>query len=580
MEDDMKALTGLRVLDVTQMLAGPIAGMRLGDLGADVIKVEPPATGESNRTFGYGGVKLGGHTTTFLALNRNKRSIAIDFKSPAGREIFYDLVRESDVVLQNFRVGAVQRLGIDYETLREINPRIIYASISGYGSSGPGAGRPGQDLVLQGYSGSMWFVGSNSDAPQPGGLPAIDAMTGYQTAIGVLAAVVSRATTGEGQHVEVDMLSVVMDARVQELVTYLNTGLTPQRREEPSAHAWIPAPYGVHRTSDGWMTMAMCPVDVLGRAIGNDRLATMDPDDSLAHTDEVVRIIRPILEGRTTAEWIAHFDTFNIWTGPVYDYSDLESDPQVVARGLITTIVHPEAGPMRTAAVPLTMSGTPATIDRPAPLLGEHTEEILRDLATATGDSTNWDPTVSYEKVHSSVDDLNSTQGMRGWYYQKWNGSSYSNLTWNTNKWEYTGTYLAIDATHMHPESSYDAVRKWVAPSDGRVTVSGTIQRPAGTGDGVVATTLLNGTTYWSQSISGTDTAVKPFSYDVTVHAGDAVYFRLNRNSTIVDDTTTWQIGVTYSQQKYDASADFSSTQGLNGWNYLRRNSGTDYALT
>jgi hypothetical protein len=211
---------------------------------------------------------------------------------------------------------------------------------------------------------------------------------------------------------------------------------------------------------------------------------------------------------------------------------------------------------------------------------GDLVEFRVASGATATSDSTTWDPTISFEKPYDSAADLSSTQGTRSWYYQKWSGSSYSNLTWNTNKWEYTGTYLAVDATNMHPESTYDAVRKWVAPNDGRVTVSGTIQRPAGTGDGIVATTLLNGTTYWSQSIAGSDTGVKPFSYDITVQAGDALYFRVNRNSTIVDDTTTWQIDVNYSEQRYDAVADFSSTQGLNGWNYLRRSGGTDTALT
>ena len=376
----MTALAGLRVLDATQMLAGPIAGMRLGDLGADVIKIEAPGTGEFNRTHGYAGVTLNGHSTTFLALNRNKRSVAVDLKSEEGRAVFHDLARESDVVLQNFRVGTVERLGIDYETLSGINPGLVYCSISGYGATGPGAGRPGQDLVLQGYSGSMWFVGSRHDPPQPGGIPAIDAMTGYQAVIGVLAALAHRGVTGEGQHVEVDMLSVVMDAQVQEIVTYLNTGLKPQRREEQTAHAWIPAPYGVHRTKDGWMTMAMCSIDVLGQAVDSDRLAGMSYDDGLAHADEIYQILRPILETRPTQEWIEHFDRFNIWAGPVHDYADLEADPQVVARGLLTQVRHPEAGEVRTVDVPIRLSRTPGSVSAPPPLLGEHTEQVLHDV--------------------------------------------------------------------------------------------------------------------------------------------------------------------------------------------------------
>jgi crotonobetainyl-CoA:carnitine CoA-transferase CaiB-like acyl-CoA transferase len=363
------------------MLAGPIAGMRLADLGADVIKVEPPASGEFNRTHGYAGVNIAGHMTTFLALNRNKRSLTIDLKSEAGRELFYALVRKADVVLQNFRLGTVERLGIGYEDLRQINPRLVYASISGYGSDGPGAKRPGQDLVLQGYSGSMWFVGSADDPPMPGGIPAIDAMTGYQTVIGILAALLQRGRTNAGQHVEVDMLSVVLDAQIQELVTYLNSGLKPERREESTAHAWIPAPYGVHETLDGYLTMAMCPIDALGRAIGSDRLLGMTYEQGLENADEIYRILRPILKTRTTAEWIEHFDRFNIWTGPVYGYPELEADPQVNARGLITSFEHPEAGTIRTINSPIRMSGsTVPAIKTPPPLLGQHSEEIVRGV--------------------------------------------------------------------------------------------------------------------------------------------------------------------------------------------------------
>jgi crotonobetainyl-CoA:carnitine CoA-transferase CaiB-like acyl-CoA transferase len=377
----MGALDGLRVLDASQMLAGPMAGMRLGDLGADVIKVEPPASGEFNRTHGYGGVTLGGHMTTFLALNRNKRSLAIDLKDPAGREAFHDLVRHSDVMLQNFRVGTADRLGVGWEALHEINPRLVYCSISGYGSTGPGAGRPGQDLVMQGYSGSMWFVGSADDPPLPGGVPAIDAMTGYQAVIGILAALRARETTGEGQHVEVDMLSVILDAQVQELVTYLNSGLLPQRRQEPSAHAWIPAPYGVHRTADAWLTMAMCPPSDLGEALDLDLLRGMRYEDALTHADEIFRAIRPVLLTRTTAEWMEHFDRFNIWTGPVLDYAGVERDAQVAARGIIQEFEHPEAGTVRTIGAPIRMSATPATIAAPPPLLGEHSARILAEVA-------------------------------------------------------------------------------------------------------------------------------------------------------------------------------------------------------
>ena len=215
------ALDGLRVLDCTQMLAGPLAATRLGDLGADVIKIEPVATGEFNRTHGFEDLLIDGEMTTFVAVNRNKRSLAIDLKADGAAVAFRALVASADVFLQNFRPGVAARLGVSYEQLAAINPRIVYCSISGYGDEGPYRLRPGQDLLLQAYSGAMFSVGAEGDAPVPGALWAADVMTGYQAAIGILAALHHRERSGRGQHVEVDMFSVVLDTQLQELVTYL-----------------------------------------------------------------------------------------------------------------------------------------------------------------------------------------------------------------------------------------------------------------------------------------------------------------------------------------------------------------------
>lgn len=375
------ALAGYRIIDLTQMLAGPLCGMRLGDLGADVIKVEPPASGEFNRTHSLAGAYVNGEATTFLALNRNKRSVAIDLKHPDGVAAFKDLVRSADALVQNFRSGVTARLGIGYDDLRAINPRLVYCSISGYGQTGPYQLRPGQDLVVQGYSGSMWAVGKEGDPPVPGALWAADVMTGYQAAIGILAALLARGRTGEGQHVDVDMLSVVMDAQAQELVTYLNAGILPARGAESSAHAAIPAPYGVHETADAWITLAMCPLPALGKAIGVPRLEEMtDYDDGVRFRDEVFGLVRPAMKARTTAEWMTILDGCNVWCGPVYTFADLEHDPHVVATGAIAAIAHPAAGTVRMPAPPLRLSETPTAISRPAPLLGEHTTEVLGSL--------------------------------------------------------------------------------------------------------------------------------------------------------------------------------------------------------
>ena len=374
------ALDGITVLDCTQMLAGPLAGLRLGDLGADVLKIEAPGAGEFNRTHGFEDITAAGEMTTFLALNRNKRSVVIDLKKPEGLAVMHDLVRKADALIQNFRVGTADRIGIGYEQLHEINPRLIYCAITGYGSQGPYRNRAGQDLVLQGYSGSMRSVGKIGDPPLPSALWAADVMSGYQAVIGVLAALHARATTGHGQYVEVDMLSAVLDAQLQELVTYLNSGRQPTRMKEASAHALIPAPYGVYETSDGWLTMAMCHLPDLGEALDDDWLRTLTRyNDGAVHRDEIYARIRPRFAERTTADWLAILDRCGVWAGPVYDYPQLEKDPHVVATGTFTQQPQGDGIAVRTLRPPLIMSATPLAIRRGAPPLGAHTAEVLTE---------------------------------------------------------------------------------------------------------------------------------------------------------------------------------------------------------
>jgi crotonobetainyl-CoA:carnitine CoA-transferase CaiB-like acyl-CoA transferase len=375
------ALTGIVVLDATQMLAGPLAGMRLGDLGADVIKLEAPGNGEFNRTHGFEETRVDGFMTTFLALNRNKRSVAIDLKTAQGRQVVLELAQKSDVFIQNFRAGTAERLGIGWQDLRECNPSLVYCQISGYGPEGPYRDRPGQDLVIQGYSGSMWSVGKRGDPPLPSALWGADVMTGYQAVIGILAALHGRKLTGEGQKVEVDMLSVVLDCQLQEIVTYLNSGRMPTRGEETTAHASIGAPYGIYQTKDGWVTLAMCYLPNLGNALDDDWLRSLtDPSDPSAHRDEIYAHIRDRFTGRTTAEWLKVFDACGLWGGSVYNYSDLESDPHVNDTGMIIDQQEITGHQVRTIRPPIRMSGTAPSIRRGAPRLGEHTHEVLAEL--------------------------------------------------------------------------------------------------------------------------------------------------------------------------------------------------------
>lgn len=373
------ALDGLVVLDATQMLAGPLAATRLGDLGADVIKLEPPGRGEFNRTHGFEDVRVAGEMTTFLAVNRNKRSLALDLKHPDARAVLLRLAPSVDVVIQNFRAGTAARLGMDGDTLRTANPRLVHCSISGYGPAGPHRDRPGQDLIVQGYSGSMFSVGADGDEPSPGALWAADVMTGYQAVIGILAALAARDRTGAGQQVEVDMLSVVLDAQAQELVTFLNTGRQPRRTGERTAHGSIPAPYGVYRTADGWLTLAMSPLPALGEVLDDDVLRGYGHyDDGHRHRDAVYARIRDRFSDRTTAEWIALCDRHGVWAGPVYDYAALERDPHVRATGAFVEQPQP-GGPVRTTRVPIRMSATPPSIRRGAPGLGDDSLAVLRE---------------------------------------------------------------------------------------------------------------------------------------------------------------------------------------------------------
>ena len=379
--DGRGPLDGIRVLDASQMLAGPICGMRLGDLGADVLKIEPPGQGEWARNRYLCNVAINGHSTSFLALNRNKRSVTINFKSEAGLEALYALVRDADVFIQNFRVGTADRIGVGYDKLHEINPKLVYCSISGYGEVGPYAYRAGQDLIIQGYSGSLWAVGREDDPPIPNALWAADVMSGYQAAIGILSAVIARSRLGEGQKVEVNMLATVMDCEIQELTTHLNSGLLPMRTKEPSAHGWIGVPYGIYRTQDGYIALAYIPIEDLAEIIECEELKRFsDVMDGFEHRDEIVRLVAERIKERPTSEWLDAMLERGFMAGPVYTYEDLANDPHVRETEMIAEIENPGGGVYKTPNVPLKLSRTPPRISRRPPRLGEHTDEILQEV--------------------------------------------------------------------------------------------------------------------------------------------------------------------------------------------------------
>jgi crotonobetainyl-CoA:carnitine CoA-transferase CaiB-like acyl-CoA transferase len=372
-------LSGYRVVDCSVAMAGPMAAQRLGDMGADVIKVEPP-TGEWQRQMSNAGLQGKRINVAFRSLNRNKRSLAVDLKSSAGRDLVYELVRTADVFLQNYRPGVADRLGLAYEQLRPLKPDLVYVSMSGYGETGPYAKLPGQDLLLQAMSGAMLSTGPEGSPPMPAGQFLVDAVAAHSACEGAVAALLHRERTGEGQKVEVNMLDVIVTLQMQELSLFL-AGAEQKRSEQPHAHSFIRAPYGVFETSDGYLALAFPNMRTLGEVLGEDFFLPMEDEvHTHIHRDEIFARCRAHLLKRTTAEWIGLMRPRGIWCGPVYGYKDVVADPQIRHNGTIVEYDHPTEGRVRTPGFPIRFTGTPCSIERGAPLVGEHTSEILSEI--------------------------------------------------------------------------------------------------------------------------------------------------------------------------------------------------------
>jgi len=376
----VKALAGLRVIDLTQAMAAPFCTMNLADMGADVIKVEPP-TGEDMRR---GSASKNGHSGTFLTINRSKRGITLDLKQPAGVEIMHRLVKTADVFVQNYRPGAATRLGVGYETLAALNPRLIYCSISGFGATGPYAGRGGYDLIAQGMSGIISVTGDEDGPPAKAGVPLSDLAAGLFGAYGILCALEHRERTSEGQLVDTSLLEAAMALTVWEATEYWVTGRAP--RPLGSAHR-LAAPYQALRASDGWFTVGANNdklFESFCRVIDRPDLAA-DPRfagvrERMRHRDTLIAEIERTTAKETRAHWLARLDGAGVPAGPINTYPEALADPHALARDMIVDLVHPGAGPIKALGVPVKLSGTPGAVDRPAPLLGQDNAAVLTEL--------------------------------------------------------------------------------------------------------------------------------------------------------------------------------------------------------
>lgn len=375
----MNILKGYKVLDCSIAMAGPFAAQRLGDLGADVIKIEP-VTGEWQRNMPAGGATGNEINVSFLSMNRNKRSLALDLKSEGGKKVMTRLAATADVFIQNYRPGVAKRLGVDYESLAKINPRLIYVSMSGYGEDGPYALRPGQDLLLQAMSGAMLSSGRAGEAPTAAGQYLVDAITAYTAFEGALAALLHRERTGEGQKVEVNMLDAITTIQMQELSVF-TVGQKPQERSaEPHAHVYIRAPYGTFATKDGYLALAMPDLQGLAKVLEQPALADMDPEeDGWNNRDTLFALVRDALKARTTKDWLEKLDAEGIWAGPVYSYADLVADPQIAHNGTFVEYDHPTEGRVKTPGFAIKFSKTPSKVRFGAPLIGEHSRDVLNE---------------------------------------------------------------------------------------------------------------------------------------------------------------------------------------------------------
>jgi crotonobetainyl-CoA:carnitine CoA-transferase CaiB-like acyl-CoA transferase len=372
-------LEGIKVLSFTHFLQGPSAVQMLADLGADVVKIESPTGAFERHWSGFDAYK-NDVSVFFLLGNRNQRSLSINLRSPEGKEIIYRMIQETDVIVENFRPGVMDRLGFGYEKLKELNPRLIYCACTGYGSDGPYVNRPGQDMLLQAMSGLTSISGTKDAAPTPVGTAAVDQHAAVLAAFGIVSALFERVKTGKGRKIESNLLNAALDLQIEPLSYYLNMGPLWDRSETGIATRFHQAPYGVYQTANGWISLSMSPAEKLAEVFGCEALKGYSAKDQMYKREEVNAIVIEEVKKRTTEEWYTIFDETGIWYAPVNGYEEVEKDPQVEWNKMILSVDHPDAGQIRLLNHPVRYDGEGISIRKLPPRLGEHTAEVLQEI--------------------------------------------------------------------------------------------------------------------------------------------------------------------------------------------------------
>ena len=377
----MSPLHGLLVVDLSQFLSGPSAALRLADLGARVIKVERAGSGDICRSLYLTDTDLGGDSTLFHAINRSKESLALDLKDPQDLESLRRLLASADVLIQNFRPGVIERLGMGWDAVRHLNPRLVYASVSGYGESGPWAGLPGQDLLAQSVSGVTWLNGHEGEGPVPLGLSVADMLAGHVLTEGILAALVRRGITGQGALVQTSLLEVLVDLQFELLTTHLNDGgRAPRRAGFRNANAYLAAPYGIYPTRDGYLALAMMPLAQLADTLPLPELRRYSAEDAFARRDEIRRLVAQVLAQQDTAHWLARLQPADVWCAEVLDWPRLLENEAFRRLDMLQTVRRGDGLPVHTTRSPLRIDGQRARSTHGAPRVGEHSSALRAEF--------------------------------------------------------------------------------------------------------------------------------------------------------------------------------------------------------
>ena len=384
----MGPLKGIKVVELAQIMAGPTCGMLLADMGADVIKVEKLPGGDDTRSYTEPSIK--GESAAFMMLNRNKRGMAVNLKKPGGLEAVKRLLADADVVTENYRKGTLDKLGLGYDVLQGINPRLIYCVVSGYGRTGPYADKGGFDLIAQGFGGLMSITGEPGGAPVKSGSPIADINAGILAALGIVSALYARATTGRGQMVDTSLAEAAIQQTYWQSAIFFATGVNPG----PSGSAHIlTAPYQAFPTADGWINLGganQANWERIVKAIGRPELAEDERfrtnGERMKNLAALTPLIAERMKSRSSAEWIREFEAAGVPVGPVNKIGEMLADPQVQAREMVVEVDHPRAGRTKALGLPIKFSETPGEITRAAPLLGQHTREVLAGLGYSTAE--------------------------------------------------------------------------------------------------------------------------------------------------------------------------------------------------